>query len=79
MIRIGQVFSNLIGNAIQYSAKDTPIKVTLKGAPEEIILSVHNQGTPIPADKIGRIFDSLTRGSKEGEEHAGSANLGLGL
>lgn len=77
--RIGQIFSNLIGNAIQYSFKNTPVKVTLKGEPEEVILSVHNQGGPIPADKIGRIFDSLTRGSKEGEEHSGSANLGLGL
>lgn len=78
-IRIGQVFSNLIGNTIQYSPEDTPVQVTLKGEPDEVILSVHNQGAPIPADKIGRIFDSLTRGGKEGEEHAGSANLGLGL
>lgn len=77
--RIGQVFSNLIGNAIQYSFQDTPVKVTLEGKPEEIILSVHNQGIPIPPEKIGRIFDSLTRWTKEGEEHAGSTNLGLGL
>ena len=77
--RMGQIFSNLIGNAVQYSFKDTPIIVTLKGKPEEIILLVHNEGTPIPADKIDKIFDSLTRATKEGEEDMYSTNLGLGL
>jgi len=29
--RIGQVFSNLLGNAVQYSFRDPPIKVTVTG------------------------------------------------
>ena len=78
--RIGQILSNLIGNAIQYSFPDTPIKVTVKGKPDEIILSVHNEGQPIPRDKTETIFDSLTRVTREqSEEQMGSTNLGLGL
>jgi len=79
--RIGQVFSNLIGNAVQYSFKDTPIKITIKGGAEEVVLSVHNEGVPIPANKIARIFDSLIRVAAEDKEHnkAQTTNLGLGL
>jgi len=77
--RIGQVFSNLIGNAIQYSFKDSPIAVTIKGTPEEVILFVHNRGIPIPPEKIGTIFDSLTRAVTDEGDHPEAVNLGLGL
>ncbi len=73
---MGQIFSNLIGNAMQYGSKGTPVAVILKAEPHEIILSVHNEGRPIPADVVTKIFDALARG---GEEQGGSANLGLGL
>jgi signal transduction histidine kinase len=79
--RVGQVFSNLIGNALQYSFKKTPISITIKGDSEEVILSVHNEGLPIPPNKIARIFDSLVRVTAEDKEHhkARTTNLGLGL
>jgi signal transduction histidine kinase len=79
-VRIGQVLSNLLGNAVQYSFNGTPIKVTVKSGAEDVTLSVHNQGVPIPADKVERIFDSLTRGAPENaHEQSGTTNLGLGL
>jgi signal transduction histidine kinase len=74
--RIGQVLSNLIGNAVQYGFKDLPIGVTIKGGLKDVLVSVHNDGVPIPRDTIRVMFDSLIRGpSDEGE----STNLGLGL
>ncbi len=77
--RIGQVLSNLIGNAIQYGFKDLPIHVTIKDRKNEVILSVHNGGVPIPPETIGRIFDSLTRGVTKKTAAGDSVNLGLGL
>jgi signal transduction histidine kinase len=79
--RIGQVFSNLVGNAAQHGFKDLPIAVTVKGTDAEVILSVHNEGVPIPATVMGRIFDSLTRGDskEEGKERTETGHLGLGL
>lgn len=79
--RIGQVFSNLIGNAVQYGFKDVPISVSVHGLPDHVILSVHNEGVPIPPGQVGRIFDSLTRGTQGGEEPSDGpkTNLGLGL
>lgn len=77
--RIGQVFSNLLGNALQYSFEGTPVAVSVQGTAEEVVLTVHNDGLPIPAEKIGIIFDALSRAT--GEEMTGTQakNLGLGL
>ena len=77
--RIGQVFSNLIGNAIQYSFKESSIDITINGTTEEIVLSVHNKGIPVPAEKIGSLFDSLVRAVIDEGDHPEDTNLGLGL
>ena len=81
--RIGQIYSNLLGNAVQYGFKDTPIHVTLQGEGKDVVLSIQNQGVPIPPDAIGRIFESLIRGKDELDDEADNApesiNLGLGL
>jgi len=77
--RIGQVFSNLIGNAVQYSFKDTSIEVAVKGLKEEVELSVHNVGVPIPPEQTKTIFNSLTRAVTDEGDHPASVNLGLGL
>jgi len=76
--RIGQVFSNLIGNAIQYSFTDSTIDVTVEGTKKEVLLSVHNEGVPIPPDKVANLFDSLTRAVSD-DDNPKSVNLGLGL
>lgn len=77
--RIGQAISNLIGNAIQYSFTDSAINVTVKGATEEVIISVHNEGVPILPENIGTLFDSFTRAITDEGNHPGAVNLGLGL
>lgn len=77
--RIGQVLSNLIGNAIQYSFKESSINVNVKGAPEEVILSVHNMGVPIPSEKFATLFSSFTRAVTDQGDHPMEVNLGLGL
>lgn len=77
--RMGQVLSNLIGNAIAHGFHDTPVKVVVEGQPREIMLSVRNEGIPIPREKIKTMFDSLIRGEEDKQERPGSTHLGLGL
>lgn len=76
--RIGQIFSNLLGNAIQYGFTDSPINITVTGREREVILSVNNEGTPIPPAYIKRIFESLIR-AEDSKNPMASHNLGLGL
>lgn len=77
--KMGQVCSNLIGNALQYSPSDSAITVAIIGQEDRVVISVHNEGDPIPLDKQKAIFEPLTRGATSGFEGAGSTNLGLGL
>ncbi len=77
--RIGQIFSNLLNNAMQYGSHSAPVRVGLKGDPKLVTLTVGNDGVPIPAEKIGTIFDPLTRVAADQDGIPTSGNLGLGL
>ncbi len=77
--RIGQVFSNLLNNAIQYGFQDAPIRVEVEGGPQTITLALSNEGVPIAPERIEAIFDPLTRGLPDENSLGQSANLGLGL
>jgi signal transduction histidine kinase len=77
--RMGQVFSNLIGNAIQYGRDTTDVVVSVADYKQQVLISVHNAGDPIPADKLGTVFDSMVRGRASGSDANGSTHLGLGL
>ena len=76
--RLGQVFSNLIGNALQYSPADSTITVSIVGGADQVFVSVHNGGEPIPPEQLKSIFKPLSRGIDNGA-NTRSANLGLGL
>jgi signal transduction histidine kinase len=77
--RIGQVFSNLLNNAMQYGSHSTPVRVGLKGDSKAVTLTVGNNGVPIPTEKIRMIFDPLTRVATDQGVVPTSGNLGLGL
>jgi PAS domain S-box-containing protein len=74
--RMAQVVSNLVGNAIQHSAPGTPITVKLERRPSDIALSVHNEGPPIPEERLPHIFEPYHRVTARSQ---GSSGLGLGL
>ncbi|UDF05580.1 sensor histidine kinase KdpD [Asticcacaulis sp. AND118] len=78
-IRLGQVLSNLLANAVQYGTEGTPITISLIERVGDILLSVHNEGPPIPRAQLSRIFQSFTRGSERGNAEGDGQNLGLGL
>ena len=74
--RVAQVLTNLVSNALHYGAPGTPIQVRTRGEAEVGLLEVHNEGPPIAADVLPRLFQPLQRG--EGGD-AGQRSVGLGL
>ena len=76
--RMGQVLSNLMGNAIQYRDSCSPVTVIILGNdPDTVTLSVHNWGSTIPIENQRAIFQSGMRGQvNDPGEHT---HLGLGL
>lgn len=71
--RLGQVVSNLGGNALQYSPADAPVLFNLMDGGDSVVLEVHNGGNPIPTEALPHLFDPFRRASSEG------GGLGLGL
>lgn len=78
--RIGQVFSNLIGNAVKHGGMEEAIDVVLDGDDDrEMVATVHNGGDPIPEDDLPRIFEPLCRASTSQHKNRDDSSLGLGL
>ena len=78
--RISQALSNLVSNALQHGSQDKPVSVALSGAADEVAVTVHNLGKPIPQEEIGHVFEPMRRYLKTSWNSQGShSNLGLGL
>ncbi len=74
--RLSQVFSNLIGNAVQHGSPDTPLTVRIDGRDRDAIrVEVRNRGT-IPPEVLPILFSPF-RGSQQ--KALRSQGLGLGL
>lgn len=76
--RLWQVVSNLLGNAVQYGAKDTPIDLTVTDEGSEVVINIHNEGTPIPPNRIISLFRPMSRRLDLGTVYRAD-NIGLGL
>jgi PAS domain S-box-containing protein len=73
--RLFQVFSNLLGNAVQHGDAEHGIDVEVNGEDTESLrVSVQNRGC-IPPELIATLFEPLCGG----EPRHGSRGLGLGL
>jgi PAS domain S-box-containing protein len=75
--RLGQVVSNLVSNAVKYSPSDTGVAVRVHAEGEWVVLEVHNEGAPIPEERLPRLFEPLQRAAS-GVDKAGRS-VGLGL
>jgi phosphoserine phosphatase RsbU/P len=73
--RIGQLASNLLGNAITHGAPDKPIRLGATTSDGCFELFVANAGDPIPPAVLARIFEPFERGTLRGSLQG----LGLGL
>ena len=73
--RIGQLASNLVGNALTHGSSDEPIRVSGTTHDGVLELSIANGGRPISDDAMARLFQPFFRD----EVRANQQGLGLGL
>jgi PAS domain S-box-containing protein len=60
--RLARALSNILDNAIKYSADDSPIHVRLSTEPDWVELSVEDHGMGIPPEDLQTIFTRFQRG-----------------
>lgn len=73
--RIGQLLSNLLGNALTHGAAGKPVTVEASTNADGLQISVANGGDPIPAVAMEHLFRPFFRG----DIRASANGLGLGL
>ena len=72
-VRIEEVLTNIIDNAIKYGAVEEPIDLELADEPTRIRVAVSDRGPGIPAEDRDRIFEPFHRLSTD------TRGVGLGL
>jgi signal transduction histidine kinase len=65
-VRIEQVLSNLIGNAMVHGEAGAPIEVFVDVRESEALLAVTNRGPEIPAERAATLFQPFTHGDTRG-------------
>ncbi len=78
--RIGQLLSNLVGNAVQHGTPQQAVTIHASAEPGAVRVSVHNGGAPIPDAVRDQLFEPLKSASLQaGKQDSGASGLGLGL
>jgi len=72
--RIGQVFSNLIGNAIKFTPADGMITLRAEESDGRVWFSVTDTGAGIPPEHVEQVFGQFWQGRKTDRR-----GIGLGL
>jgi len=77
-LRLEQVLTNLMGNAVKYSDRNSAVKIVMEHSHDgsEVIVTVKDNGLGISRQGIERIFDKFYRSENITESHPG---LGMGL
>ena len=76
-VRISQVLTNLVENAVKFSEENTTILIEAKANGEEVVVSVADEGTGIHSDLQQKIFDRFFQGN--GRRTGRRKGTGLGL
>jgi signal transduction histidine kinase len=78
--RIGQVVTNLVGNAIKFSEPGGEVRITARPADDGgAAIEVTDTGVGIEPAELPRIFDRFYRGSLANEARGSGSGLGLAI
>jgi len=74
-VLIGQVLVNLLENAAKYTPAGTVVSISAEAHPDEVVVSVADEGPGLPPGEEQRVFDKFHRAAREGPQ----SGVGLGL
>jgi two-component system sensor histidine kinase ChvG len=77
--RLGQVFQNLIANAVSFSPPGGVVRVAAQRQGGDAVVTVEDQGPGIPLGKLDAIFDRFYSERPSGEAFGTHSGLGLSI
>jgi signal transduction histidine kinase/DNA-binding NarL/FixJ family response regulator len=78
-VRIEQIVSNIIGNAVKYTPAGGKITISLSIDADEAVLRVQDDGFGITPDLLPRVFDLFVQGERTLDRSQGGLGIGLTL
>ena len=78
-VRLRQVISNLVNNAIKFTETGGVLVEIAPGENGELRIAVRDTGIGIPADKIGSVFGAFTQADQTTTRRFGGTGLGLAI
>ncbi|HEX9206598.1 MAG TPA: ATP-binding protein [Steroidobacteraceae bacterium] len=79
LVRLAQVFCNLLNNAARYTPRGGSISITAGREGATAVVRVRDNGIGIPADMLPKIFDMFTQVDRSLERTRGGLGIGLTL
>jgi len=76
---LGQLFTNLIDNAIKYSTPDGRVRIALDSTNDQAVVEVEDNGIGIAPSEQERIFERFYRVDKTRSKELGGTGLGLAI
>jgi len=77
--QLGLLLSNLIDNALRYTAPKGAVCVRLDAAEGRAVIQINDNGQGIPAGELPRIFERFYRVDKARTRQTGGTGLGLAI
>jgi signal transduction histidine kinase len=78
-VRLEQVVSNLLTNALKYTPEGGLIEITFQREGAQAVLEVRDQGVGLSADMIPRVFDLFSQAERTLDRSQGGLGIGLTL
>jgi signal transduction histidine kinase len=78
-LRIGQVVTNLVNNALKFTPRGGSVEVQVRPHPSGAQIEVRDTGVGIDAAELPRIFERFYRGSRANEARGSGSGLGLAI
>lgn len=79
MLRLNQVFSNLLNNSYHYTDKKGEVKITAEVSDDNLVIQIQDSAPGVSTENLQNIFDRLFRVDKSRSRSLGGAGLGLSL
>ncbi|MEO6184919.1 MAG: response regulator [Steroidobacteraceae bacterium] len=78
-VRLVQIVANLLNNSVRYTPVNGHIDVRVQATPQEVTVTVQDNGIGIAADMLEKVFDMFSQAGKSGSEAQGGLGIGLTL
>ncbi|SEA72115.1 two-component system, OmpR family, sensor histidine kinase CpxA [Desulfuromusa kysingii] len=76
---LAQALENVIRNAVKYTADSSAVSVDLIETAEQIIIRVADQGSGVPEEALGKLFEPFYRVAAARDRQSGGTGIGLAI